>query len=233
MIVKEAEPYSATANGLTAGNNQEQNVAFLLRSEFENAQFIRVINDLTISHGNESAQIDHLVIHRYGFIVIESKGLCGEFKVDTKGEWWRCDSGRWRSMPSPVRQAELKQDLLKDFLGRHVKKFLGRILGIQMRVGGRDWQALCALSSNTIFHRDGMSEAISSKIVETESLGNKVRLICSPTGGGELNGKPWFSEQEMANVSHFLLEHHRGNTPEVAREMPQSLANEQNSCVPG
>lgn len=233
MIVKEQELYSATDNGLVSGNNQEKDAAFVLRSELKKAQFIQVINDLTISHGSERAHIDHLVIHRYGFVVIESKSLYGELKVDANGEWWRSHRGQWCSMPSPLRQAELKQELLKDLLGHHVKKFLGKVLGIQIRVGGRDWQVLCALSSNTIFHREGMSEAIASKIFETRSLGEKVRLISSPMGGGGLNGKPWFSEQEMANVSRFLLDHHRGNTPEVAKDLPQAFVTEQKSCAPG
>ncbi|MFC2991390.1 nuclease-related domain-containing protein [Halomonas tibetensis] len=90
-----------------------------------------------IEHGGERAQIDHLVIHPYGFIIIESKSIVGEVQVNAEDEWSRSYKGNWSGIASPIRQAELQQEVLKALLRNHVEKLLGKLLGIQTQIGGR------------------------------------------------------------------------------------------------
>lgn len=214
MILKNKEALKETGERALAGYKQERDAAFFLRREFGNDAAINVINDISFSHDGEKAQIDHLIIHPYGFVIIESKSIFGEITVNAEGEWSRSYRGQWRGMPSPIRQAELQLKLLRDFLGNNVEKFLGKLLGLQTRVGGRDWRILCAVSSAAILHRDEMPKEISSQVVKTEFLGKKVRMLCNPAGGAFFSGKAWFSVQEMADMSTFLLEHHLGEIRE-------------------
>ena len=232
MILKEKESLSGTSGRAVAGDKQEKDAAFFLRREFGKDESVRIINDLNVWHEGEKAQIDHLVVHPYGFIVIESKSIYGEVKVNAEGEWSRSYRGEWRGMASPIRQAELQQALLKDFLGSHVEEFLGKVLGLQTRLGGRDWQNLCAISSSAILHRAGLPKAISSQVVKTEFLGEKVRSISNPTVGGLLTGKPRFSQKEMEDIGSFLLDHHRGAMSEPVRDLPQNPTSEQKSSFP-
>ncbi len=207
MILKEKEAYSGTDERGYYGHKQEQDVAFHLRREFGDSEQVRIIHDLVIEHGGERAQIDHLVIHPYGFIIIESKSIVGEVQVNAEGEWSRSYKGNWSGMPSPIRQAELQQDLLKALLSDHVEQLLGKLLGIQTQIGGREWRTLCAVSSTAILHREKMPRGVADKVVKTEFVVKKAKELIGSLRGGLLKGRPWFSMQELENIGTFLLAH--------------------------
>jgi len=207
MILKEKDAYSGTDERGYYGHKQEQDVAYHLRREFGESEQVRIIHDLMIEHGGERAQIDHLVIHPYGFILIESKSIVGEVQVNAEGEWSRSYKGNWIGMPSPIRQAELQQDLLKALLRDHVEQLLGKLLGIQTQIGGREWRTLCAVSSTAILHRQKMPKDVADKVVKTEFVAKKAKELIGSLRGGLLKGRPWFSMQELENIGTFLLVH--------------------------
>ncbi|HSH49295.1 MAG TPA: NERD domain-containing protein [Halomonas sp.] len=207
MILKEKDAYNGTNERGYYGHKQEQDVAFHLRREFGDSEQIRIINDLIIEHGGERAQIDHLVIHPYGFIIIESKSIVGEVQVNAEGEWSRSYQGKWMGMPSPIRQAELQKQVLHRLIRANVEHLLGKILGVQSKVGGRDWQTLCAVSSTAILHRDKMPKSVARKVVKTEFVAKKVRDLVGNIVTEYLKAKPRFSLQEIENLGAFLVEH--------------------------
>ncbi|MDR5901621.1 nuclease-related domain-containing protein [Halomonas icarae] len=212
MILKEkdASLYGSSRGGderAFYGHKQEQDVAFQLRREFGEHKQIHVINDLRIEHRGERAQIDHLILHPYGFIIVESKSIVGEVTVNAAGEWSRSYQGNWMGIPSPIRQAELQKQLLHHLIRDNVGKLLGKILGIQGKVGGRDWQVLCAVSSTAILHRDKMPKDVADRVVKTEFLAKKIREVVGNTLTEYLKAKPKFSKRELDNIGNFLLEH--------------------------
>ncbi len=189
------------------GHKQEQDVAFQLRREFGEHKQIHVINDLRLEHRGERAQIDHLILHPYGFIVIESKSIVGEVTVNAAGEWSRSYQGNWMGIPSPIRQAELQKMVLRRLLSANVEKIISKLMGIQGGVGGRDWQVLCAVSSTAILHRDKMPKKVAVRVVKTEFLAEKVKEIVGNIAIAFIKAKPSFSKRELANIGSFLLEH--------------------------
>ncbi|APX91969.1 hypothetical protein BWR19_02845 [Halomonas sp. 1513] len=207
MILKEKDAYSGADERGYYGHKQEQEVAFHLRREFGDSEQVRIIHDQVIEHGGERAQIDHLVIHPYGFIIIESKSIVGEVQVNAEGEWSRSYKGNWTGIPSPIRQAELQQDLLKALLRDHVEQLLGKLLGIQTQIGGREWRTLCAVSSTAILHREKMPKDVADKVVKTEFVAKKAKELIGSLRSGLLKGRPWFSMQELENIGTFLLAH--------------------------
>lgn len=207
MILKEKDAYSGGDERGFYGHKQEQDVAFHLRREFGDSEQVRIIHDLVIEHGGERAQIDHLVIHPYGFIIIESKSIVGEVTVNAEGEWSRSYMGNWTGMPSPIRQAELQKQLLHRLIRANVEHLLGKMLGIQTKVGGRDWQVLCAVSSTAILHRDKMPKDVARKVVKTEFLAKKVREVVGNVVTEYLKAKPRFTMKELKNLGNFLVEH--------------------------
>jgi hypothetical protein len=207
MILKEKDAYSGNDERGYYGHKQEQDVAFHLRREFGDSEQIRIIHDLVIEHGGERAQIDHLVIHPYGFIIIESKSIVGEVQVNAEGEWSRSYKGNWSGMPSPIRQAELQKDLLHSLLSNNLARLLGKLLGIQTKLGGRDWRTLCAVSSTAILHRQKMPRGVADKVVKTEFVAGKVKEIIGNGVSAFIKVKPRFTLQELENLGNFLLEH--------------------------
>ncbi|MDF3124875.1 nuclease-related domain-containing protein [Rheinheimera sp. 1928-s] len=97
-------------------------------------------------YDGEFAQIDHLIVYTFGFIVIESKSIRGEVQVNAQAEWSRGYRQQWQGMPSPIKQAELKLRVLQEVLTHNATKMLGRVLGIQQGLGGRCYHVLCAIS---------------------------------------------------------------------------------------
>jgi len=211
-ILKCKEPSRANTSRQAAGDRQEQDVAFYLRRAFKDDGNILVLNDYRFTHNGETAQIDHLIVHRAGFIIIESKSIYGEVKVNDQGEWSRSYKGRWSGMPSPIRQAELQMELLKDFLSDNVECFLGKLLGLQMQVRRREWSVLCTVSSSCILHRDSMPAALSKQVVKSEFIADEVQKTGGYSHFGLLKGKAYFSQEEMGRIGDFLLEHYQPKT---------------------
>ena len=204
-----------------AGDKQERDVAFYLRRSFKDSEDIFVFNDYAFRYNDENAQIDHLVVHRYGFLILESKSIYGEVKVNSAGEWSRSFNGKWSGIPSPIKQAELQQALLKKMLNDNASAFLGKIMGLQQQVGGRKWDALCVVSNSCILHRDDIPKDINARIIKSESVADVVEKI-----GGKRRLKafietaPAFSANELERIVAYLLEQQVGttsppSTPEV------------------
>ena len=82
MILKDKTQTSSASIKLDAGIKQEHDVAFYLRRAYKNSDQVMVLNDLRIEHDGEIAQIDHLIVYTYGFIVVESKSIRGEVQVN-------------------------------------------------------------------------------------------------------------------------------------------------------
>ncbi|MDP5029871.1 nuclease-related domain-containing protein [Paraglaciecola sp.] len=215
MILKDKTQTSSASIKLDAGIKQEHDVAFYLRRAYKNRDNVMVLNDLRIEHDGESAQIDHLIVYTYGFIVVESKSIRGEVKVNEYGEWTRSYQGKWSGMPSPIKQAELQLKLLKQYLCANAEKVIGKFLGIQQGLGARCYDVFCAISSDTVIDRANAPKDIADKWVKsefiTDVLDKKMNFKKFYNVVGKIcDTRPPFNQQELNNVCQFLL----GNTPQ-------------------
>lgn len=225
MTILKQKDFSDTKDPrLAAGDKQEKDVAFYLRRAFKDDENILVLNDFRFTFNDEVAQIDHLIVHRAGFIIIESKSIYGEVKVNTRGEWSRSYKGQWSGMPSPIIQAGLQKDLLRQLLINNVELFLGKLLGIQTQVRYREWAVLCTVSNNCILHREEMPSDISKQVIKSESISDEVKKIGGYSKlGSAFSTKPYFSQSELNNIGQFLLDtcQSKPNTDELKIEEPK------------
>ncbi|AVV32434.1 hypothetical protein C8233_00935 [Halomonas sp. SF2003] len=209
MIAKEKEAYSGDDERARYGHRQEEDVAFHLRRAFGDDPEVVIFNDLRLKHGEENAQIDHLVMHPFGFIIIESKSITGEVRVNAAGEWQRSYRGNWSGLKSPLRQAELQQDILKRLLIEHRTRLMNKTLGLQGGFAGRQWKVLCAVSSNAIVHRDDMAKGVSAQVVKPEFLHEQVSGLIGARSMVKrallFDTRPEFTKDELERVSEFLL----------------------------
>ena len=211
MILKDKVISPTTSPTLKAGQKQEQDVAFFLRRHFKDDKSVLVFNDIKLTHNEETAQIDHLVLYPYGFVLIESKSITGEVSVNKQEEWSRSYNNQWRGMPSPIKQVELQQKLLKELLYERRAEILDTFLLMQQGFGGRCWDNICAVSSNAIINRDQMPENISSKLVKSEFLADKLKSIMKIRNPllsmvNILDSRPAFNTQEMKSIADFILD---------------------------
>jgi hypothetical protein len=214
MILKTKTLQMTKTPQTIAGQKQEQDVAFFLRRAFKDNPEVLVINDFKFSFNDETAQIDHLIVYTYGFVLIESKSIKGHVKVNNQGEWTRSYNSQWSGMSSPIKQVELQQALLKDMLKHHKSDILSKLLGIkQQGFNGRCWHHLCAVSSNAVIDRKTMPKEISDKLFKTEFLVDELKNIMNLKHKllrlvSVADTRPDFSQQELNTVSQFLINQH-------------------------
>lgn len=139
MIVK---PYERTTGHHIprhlAGAAAESQTAHYLHRRFRDDPEVYVLHGLRLEDHAQSeqdgstgvCQIDHLLVHRWGMFLIESKSVTEEVRVRSDGsegdEWSRLYRGNEIGMPSPIRQAQRQSEFLRVFLQRHRMKLLGR-----------------------------------------------------------------------------------------------------------
>lgn len=214
MILKTKSLQNTQTPQAIAGQKQEQDVAFYLRRAFKDHPEVLVINDFRFTFNDETAQIDHLIIYTYGFVLIESKSIKGHVEVNQQGEWTRSHGSKWFGMPSPIKQVELQQTLLKEMLKQHRSEILGKLLGIrQQGFGMRCWDHICAVSSDAVINRDTMPTAISELLVKTEFLVDKLEKIMNLKSKfmriiNVSDTRPDFNQQELNSIANFLIERH-------------------------
>lgn len=218
MILKTKSLQNNKTPQSIAGQKQEQSVAFFLRRAFKDHKQVLVINDFKFTFHDETAQIDHLIIYPYGFVLIESKSIKGQVKVNKQGEWTRSHQSKWFGMPSPIKQVELQQALLKELLHHHRHEILGKLLGIkQQSFGMRCWDHLCAVSSDAMINRDTMPKNISEKLVKTEFLVDKLNEVMNLKNKfmrvvNFTDTRPDFSQEELNSIADFSINQHIGDS---------------------
>ena len=237
MILKDKTFQNAVSLTAKAGQKQEQDVAFFLRRAFKNHKQVYVINDFKFTHNDETAQIDHLIVYTYGFVLIESKSIKGEVKVNDLGEWTRSLNGKWSGMASPIKQVELQQKLLRETLHANRESILGKLMGIkQQSFGMRCWDNVCAVSSNAVIDRDSMPSNVSKQLVKTEFLVDKLLETMklktyAITKLNPFDTRPGFNDEELKSITSFLMAQvnnksviqQQVNEPKVAFETPKDI----------
>lgn len=153
MILKESDEKGSLDKFQAFGQRAEKQMAFYLKRAFQENDKICVINDLRIEKDGDIAQIDHLIVHSYGFIVIESKSVTSEISVNDYGEWSRCYQQQNKGMPSPVEQAKRQAQFLLDYLVSNESHLIRKALIFQSSFTNFKFDVLVAISDSGIINR--------------------------------------------------------------------------------
>lgn len=217
---------------------------------------VRVIEDLRIVDPEQPetdgkpgvCQIDHLVLHRSGCFIIESKSVSGKVVVSgegsTGGEWTRVNGRYSEGMPSPIAQAKRQADFLRSFLQRHREPLLGRVpLGLRTvakLMNGTDErgfrsfpiQLIVAISDKGSINRangwkdpaDHFQWYVTKADLVTEKIDaelKKHREARSLVGQSNGHYGLWtISEAELGAVAQFLLENRQPSAVQIQTTPP-------------
>ena len=244
-----------------AGAAAENQMAHYLHRAFKQDREVHVFHALRIQDAEQPeqdgspgvCQIDHLVVHRWGMFVVESKSVTQEVRVCSDGsggdEWSRVYRGEETGMASPIRQARRQAEFLRAFLQSHRERLLGReqvgLRTLARVVRGTDQrgfanvpiQLMIAVSDGGRIRRlNGWKEPEKPFRVFV----SKADLIPSKIGeelerhrkGSNLLGKPqgsyglWSMEEaEAAGVAEFLVAQHVERTGDAAPKKKEPGAN--------
>jgi len=230
MIIKERDPAEHSANDpfAIAGAKAEEQMSFYLRRAFYDHPDFHVLNDLRFEDDTgDAAQIDHLIIHKYGFIIIESKSVTSGIKVNKQHEWIRFWNNRPQGMPSPVQQAKRQIEFLQRALNSNAEELTGKMLGLlQKRFGGYEWDILVAISDSGTITRevdvpelckaDQIVERVRDRFKKLKRAANILSL--------DLNAPLAMDAGTREKVIQFFLQHHcpRSRAPSVLCAEPPS-----------
>lgn len=128
MIVKEHQVPPTNDKFQRAGDDAERQMAFYLRRAYGSDPDVHVFHNLRFEKSEDAAQIDHLILHRSGAVIVESKSVTSAVRINEREEWARQWNGRWTGMPSPVLQARRQADFLRSLLDAHREELLGKFL---------------------------------------------------------------------------------------------------------
>ncbi len=121
-----------------AGAAAEAQIAHYLNRSFGQDPEVQLFNGLRLvdphqpdrdgAHG--VCRIDHLIVHRWGMFIVESKSAMQDVRVSTDGSggdgWRRVDPQSGTCAATPIRQARRQSEFLRTLLQRHRKELVGR-----------------------------------------------------------------------------------------------------------
>ena len=120
-----------------AGERAERQMKHYLHRAFAADADLHLIHNLRLVDPDQPepdgspgvAQIDHLLIHRNGAFIVESKSVHDELTIRSDGsggdEWTRRYKGKDHGFPSPIQQARRQAEFLRKFLQVHREQLLG------------------------------------------------------------------------------------------------------------
>ena len=209
-------------------------MAFYLKRAFGTEENVLVLNSLRLEKNGDAAQIDHLILHEYGMIIIESKSVSTEVAVNEYGEWTRSVDGAAQGIPSPVKQAQRQAEFLKGYLTPFTDILLKKVVGIQLKFDKMPIDLIVAISDKGIISRPKKpidelrcirkADQVVDKINELLTRYKKEGAVLSLS----LSMSYILGKTARKNTSQFLLQQHKpfksGSSQkiEVKQKTPQA-----------
>ncbi len=224
MILKDVDDQKVLDKYQKAGLAAEKQMAFYLKRAFGSEANVLVINSLRLEKLGDAAQIDHLILHEYGMIIIESKSVSTKVAVNEYGEWVRSVDGKAQGIPSPVKQAQRQADFLKSYLTPFTDVLLKKVIGIQLKFDKMPIDLIVAISDQGIIARPKKHVDELNYIRKADQVADKIEEILTKYKKEDallrLSFKTPYCLGESArkNTSQFLLKRHKPLTSGTTRQ---------------
>jgi hypothetical protein len=221
MIAKELDDVGGPMDLFgRAGRAAEEQMAHYLRRAYAQADRVSVYNGLRFELDGEVAQIDHLVLHSYGLIIVESKSVSTRVGVNHRGEWARWYKGQWQGMRSPLLQAERQAKFLQGFMKHHKAPQRRKFDSL---VGGGTTipiDIIIAVSDDGIIERPpGFAE---NTVIKADQVTGRIDGIIAAYRKDDgllslkLSSPFMFFKQEYLGMAEFFLQQHVPRSATVA-----------------
>lgn len=196
MIIKELDPFSSDNKYEKSGRAAEESMAFYLRRFYQDDPTVHILNSIRVEENNDAAQIDHLIIHTSGMIVIECKSVRGTLQLKPNGQWIRWYGKQSKGMGSPIKQAELQIDFLRKYLNKRNAKDQNIFDKVPIEI-------LVAISNDGQFLPPKNNPDIAPEICKMDQVKERIDTIRKSYMGQIL------SDQNISALSEFLIKSHK------------------------
>ena len=175
MIVKDIDKKDNLTKFEKFGHAAEKQMAFYLKRAFKTDDKVSVLNDLRLEYDGEVAQIDHLIVHRFGFMIVESKSVTGKIIINEQGEWPRSYTKFSKGIPSPILQAQRQADFLRIFLDNHADELDFKQILFKASMKDFKFAVLVAISDDGIVERP--AKATLDEVLKADQITNKINAL--------------------------------------------------------
>ncbi len=226
MIIKETEEVYSSDKFVQAGLAAEKQMAFYLKRAFGDDPNVLILNGIRIIQDDDAAQMDHLILHEFGMLIVESKSVSSQVTINEHGEWSRIFNGVSKGMPSPVLQAKRQGEFLKRYLEPHAEALLKKLLGIQMKFDKMPIDIVVAISDAGIIKRPKKSLDELNYVCKADRAVEKIQEIIKGyrkkdravlSLGAYILGKT-----TRANISTFLIKNNSPVNSTAQKEKPKN-----------
>jgi len=214
MIIKELDHIESNDLLLKEGFRAESQLAFYLKREFKDDPLFLIFNNLRFEKAGDTCQIDHLILHRYGMIIIESKSVTTRVEVNELGELKRWFNNAWQGMPSPILQAQRQGKFIKDYLEANVETLLNKkLFGNQSHFTKMPIDVLVAISDSGIINRPKSDKL--DIVCKADQIPDKIKAIATEYRKKDslfnlsLEIPYELEKDEIPRISQFLLAHNK------------------------
>jgi len=192
MIIKELDPFSSDDKFAKSGRAAEENMAFYLRRFYQDDPTIYVLNGIRLEENNDAAQIDHLIIHPNGMIVVECKSVLGKLQLKEDGQWVRWYGNQSKGMGSPIKQAEMQITFLRKFLNNKTTNNHNFFDNLPIEI-------LIAISNDGIFIPPKNNPNAAPEVCKMDMVNERIDKILERSKGQIL------TDRNMSLISEFLV----------------------------
>lgn len=212
MIAKELDDVTVIDKRRAAGHAAEAQLAFYLRRTFADTPDMHIFNGLRFESLGDAAQLDHLILHPYGLIVVESKSVHAKVKINERGEWLRLYKGHYQGMPSAKLQGERQVLFLRRYLELHDAQLLDGSRSKRTGLSSMPIDLLVAVSDGAVIDRpEGEAH---DYLVKAEAVPERIKKLVRsrrPAGGffGLFKDGFTLSSAEMVGLGSFFTSRHR------------------------
>ena len=224
MIIKELDTFYGKTPWDFSGRKAEEDMAFYLKRRFYDSKSLYIINNLRFPYLDSYVQIDHLILCKFGAIIIESKSVRNKVKYEGE-QWFRLWDNHWTGMKNPVLQAKEQGNALIDLLCQNADKLRSKFLGIlQKNFGAMPVKCFVAISDTGMLIPPKINNLYSEQVFKAEAISDKIETcykklkhVNSLTIALSKKWEPWsLSVEELQRVIDFLLSLHVPYTPDDA-----------------
>jgi hypothetical protein len=236
MISKEKDPLTGRA-GVDLDSHQAQiRLGKYLHEEFEADPDIHVFNQLFVLRNEQPVQIDHLIIHPFGIVILDSHSLVGDFLVDKDGrfllrgrinaEGEPITNEGSRQIRSPVDRTGALVDLIAEMLRQNAAHLLNQPASV---VEQCPINILVAVADQSVvrFAGEKPEEIYNADFIQfaaREVIQRHRRACIEMRKAGKGRGAV-FTKAQMEQISFFLIvEHQSISQPALGGEDEESEA---------
>ena len=102
------------------GYKAEKDNAYYIGFRFKESPRSILLHDVRIEHEGKVAQIDHIIINRFGIEILESKSFTGTLTIKGDGALNVKYGNKTQTFPNPIEQNKRHAEILGDFIKANI-----------------------------------------------------------------------------------------------------------------